>query len=161
MSIQLDSFHEQGHLKKFEISMREKTMLEYVFFHARPFDEFVTYLQDLELQPETEADEDSWEVRLPEDIDDELSEKIEARYDQLMELNQELFDAEQPRDYHAAGVVVNLGSGETVYAQVDPHLLGKIMGVLTPEEFGEVVNAIVDAVEHPDERTLCQRMRDG
>ncbi len=136
-------------------------MLEYVFFHARPFDEFVAYLRELGLYPETEADEDSWEVRLPEDIDDELSERIEARYDQLMELNQQLFDAEQPEGYHTAGVVVNLGSGETVYAQVDPHLLGKIMEVLTPEEFGEVVNAIVDAVEQPDERTLCQRMRDG
>ncbi len=135
-------------------------MLEYVFFHVRPFDEFIAYLRELGLQPETETDEDSWEVRLPEDIDDELSEKIESRYDQLMELNQQLFDAEQPQDYHTAGVVVNLGSGETVYAQVDPHLLGKIMGVLTPEEFGEVVNAIVDAVEQPDERTLCQRMRD-
>ncbi len=136
-------------------------MLEYVFFHARPFDEFVAYLRELGLQPETGVDEDSWKVSLPEDIDDELLERIETRYDQLMDLNQELFDAEQPQDYHTAGVVVNLGSGETVYAQVDPHLLGKIMGVLTPEEFGEVVNAIVDAVEQPDGRTLCQRMRDG
>ncbi|BAO43731.1 hypothetical protein [Thiolapillus brandeum] len=135
-------------------------MLEYVFFHVRPFEEFVAYLHELGLQPGIQAEEDSWEASLPEDLDDELSEKIEERYDQLMELNQQLFDAEQPEGYHTAGVVVNLAGGETVYAQVDPLLLGKIMEVLTPEEFGDVVNAIVDAVEQPDERTLCQRMRD-
>ncbi len=135
-------------------------MLEYVFFHAQPFDEFVAYLNELGLQPDIQTDEDCWEASLPEDLDDELSEKIEERYDQLMEMNQQLFDAEQPEGYHTAGVVVNLAGGETVYAQVNPLLLGKIMGVLTPEELGDVVNAIVDAVEKPDERSLCQRMRD-
>ncbi|WP_456406418.1 hypothetical protein [Thiolapillus sp.] len=135
-------------------------MLEYVFFHAQPFEQFLDYLHELGLRPEVEQDEDCWEARLPEDLDDALSEKIEARYDQLMDLNQQLFDQEQDGDYHTAGVVVNLSNGETVYAQVDPVLLGKIMGVLTPVEFGDVVNAIVDAVEQPDERSLCQRMRD-
>jgi hypothetical protein len=135
-------------------------MLEYVFFHSQPFKQFVAYLHELELQPEIEVEEDCWEARLPEDLDDELSEKIEERYDQLMDLNQQLFDAEQEEGYHTAGVVVNLNNGETVYAQVDPAALGKIMGVLTPVEFGDVVNAIVDAVEQPDERSLCKRMRD-
>jgi len=135
-------------------------MLEYVFFHAQPFEQFVAYLRELGLQPETEVDEDCWEARLPEDLDDALSEKVEERYDQLMDLNQRLFDQEQDEGYHTAGVVVNLANSETVYAQVDPALLGKIMGVLTPVEFGDVVNAIVDAIEQPDERTLCQRMRE-
>ncbi|WP_293680656.1 hypothetical protein [Thiolapillus sp.] len=135
-------------------------MLEYVFFHSQPFDQFVAYLKELGLQPETEIEEDCWEARLPEDLDDALSEKIEERYDRLMDLNQQLFDEEQDEGYHTAGVVVNLKDGDTVYAKVDPALLAKIMGVLTPVEFGDVVNAIVDAVEDPDERTLCQRTRD-
>ena len=54
-------------------------------------------------------------------------------------------------------MVVNLASGDTVYARVDPGLLGRIMQVLTPQELGEVVNAIVDAVENPDGRPLCHR----
>ncbi len=135
-------------------------MLEYVFFHSQPFEQFVSYLRELELQPEIDIEADCWEARLPEDLADDLSEKIEERYDQLMELNQQLFDAEQEEGYHTAGVVVNLSDGKTVYAKVDPAALGKIMGVLTPVEFGDVVNAIVDAVEQPDERSLCKRMRD-
>lgn len=106
--------------------------------------------------------EEVWEIRLPEDLDEGLSDRIEEVYDELMDLNQSLLEAEGSREgYHSAGVVINLQDGNTVYAQVDPLLLGRVMGVLTPEEFGEVVNAIVDAVENPDERTLCQRMKDA
>ena len=36
-------------------------------------------------------------------------------------------------------------------------MMGRIMQVVTPQEFGEVVNAIVDAVEAPDSRPLCKR----
>lgn len=139
-------------------------MLDYIFFHRIPFDAFVEFLRGYGLEPETERGDDSFEVRIPEDMDDALSEEIEERYDALMEMNQELLERELEADadnYHAAGVVVNLKDGTAVYADVDPRLLGRIMEILTPEEFGQVVNAIVDAVENPDTRTFCQRMRDG
>ncbi|HDK38401.1 MAG TPA: hypothetical protein ENG92_05240, partial [Thiolapillus brandeum] len=93
-------------------------MLEYVFFHAQPFEQFVAYLYELGLYPEIENDAECWEARLPEDLDDALSDKIEERYDQLMALNQQLFDQELDEDFHVAGVVVNLNNGKTVYAQV-------------------------------------------
>ncbi len=137
-------------------------MLEYVFFHPTPCERFLEFLRGEALVPQVHSEEGTWEVSLPEELSDDLMERIEARYDELMELNQALHDAEaEEGDYHAAGVVLNLSGGETAYAQVDPALLGRIMSVLTPEEFGRVVDAIVDAVENPDSRTLCQRMRDG
>ena len=137
-------------------------MLEYVFFHRQPLEQFAAFLREEGLEPEIVREDETWEARLPEDLDDALCERIEECYDRMMELNQALFIEEQdPDDYHAAGVVLNLQGGQTVYAKVDPRLLGRIMEVLTPEEFGEVVNAIVDAVESPDERSLCQRMSDG
>ncbi len=136
-------------------------MLEYAFFHAKPFDAFIAALKELGLQPQTVVEEDYWEVQLPEDLDDGVSDRVEQLYEQMMEWNQELHDAEADGDYHTAGVVVNLNSGDVVYAQVDPAILGRIMSVLTPDEFGRVVDAIVDAVETPDERTLCQRMRES
>lgn len=136
-------------------------MLEYVFFDQRPFQQFLEFLRLQGLEPGTRLADELYEVQLPEDLDEQLSERIESFYDEMLELNQQLFDQEQAADagYHAAGVVVNLQAGQTVYADVNAELLGKIMSVLTPQEFGDVVNAIVDAVEQPDERTLCQRMR--
>ena len=139
-------------------------MLEYIFFHQTPFEKFVDFLREKGVEPETQREDDNYEVRLPEDIEEALGDAIEQRYDELMELNQELFESEQahdPDDYHAAGVVVTLKDGTTVYADVDPRLLARVMEALTPEEFGQVVNAIVDAVENPDTRTFCQRMRDA
>ncbi len=138
-------------------------MLEYVFFHPTPFEKFIEFARENGLSPETVRDDESYEVHLPEDIDDALSERIEERYGVLMELNQALFESEQGEgsdNYHAAGVVVNLKDGTAVYADVDPGVMARIMGVISAEEFGDVVNAIVDAVEEPDTRTFCQRMRD-
>jgi hypothetical protein len=44
---------------------------------------------------------------------------------------------------------------------VSPALLNKVMQALDPRELGELVTAVVDAVENPDQRTFCQRMRDA
>jgi hypothetical protein len=137
-------------------------MLEYVFFHPEPCERFVRFLEQVGQVPELEQEEGVWEVRLPETVADDVLERIEAQYDELLELNQQLHDETAAKeDYHAAGVVLSLSSGETVYAQVEPALLSRIMSVLTPEEFGRVVEAIVDAVEHPDSRTLCQRVKES
>ena len=138
-------------------------MLEYIFFHQAPFEAFVAFLRQRGLQPGAAEAEEGFEVRLPEDIDDLLSEEIEARYETLMDMDRELFDSAQEQgadNYQAAGVVLNLQSGQTVYAHVDPVLLTRVMTVLSPEEFGSIVNAIVDAVENPDTRSFCERMRD-
>jgi hypothetical protein len=75
-----------------------------------------------------------------------------------MAFNQALVEAEaDAADQHAAGVVLDLASGDTVYARVDPVLLGRVMQVLTPQELGGMVNAIVHAVENPDSGRLCRR----
>lgn len=139
-------------------------MLEYVFFDPRPRDRFVAHAREQGLEPAMEEDDGLLKVLLPEEIDDELAERIEDFYDEMMELGRDLYEQDAASDevgYHAAGITVQLADGTNVYAQVDPQLLGRIMQVVSPEEFNLVVNAIVEAVENPDERSLCQRMRDG
>jgi hypothetical protein len=138
-------------------------VLDYIFFHPIPFDRFMDFLNQKGVQPETRCDDGSYQVRVPDDLADALSVEIEERYDELMALNQELFESEQrdgPDNYHAAGVVVNLKDGTTVYADVEARLLSRVMTVLSAEEFGQLVDAIIDAVEDPDARSLCQRVRD-
>jgi hypothetical protein len=133
-------------------------MLEFVFFDPRPRRRFVDFLQTLGVSATELEDDETFGVAIPEDVADELMDEIESCYDEMMAFNQALFEADaEDAATHAAGVVLNLASGETVYAQVDPVLLGRIMEVVTPQEFGAVVNAIVDAVENPDSRSLCRR----
>jgi hypothetical protein len=131
-------------------------MLEFVFFDPDPRRRFVDFVRTLAVAAETRDEDETFVAAIPEDTDDELMEWIEACYEEMMALDQVLFESRSGDDGHqAAGVVLNLASGDTVYARVDPELLGRIMAVLTPQEFGDVVNAIVDAVENPDARPLC------
>ena len=133
-------------------------MLEFVFFDPRPRRQFIAFLQQHGVAARELDDDETYGVGIAEDIDDVLLEAVEQRYDELMAVDQALFEEDATaRGQHTAGVVLNLASGDTIYAQVDPVLLGRIMEVLTPEEFGSVVNAIVDAVENPDSRPLCKR----
>jgi hypothetical protein len=139
-------------------------MLEFVFFDPQPRRKFAEFLRARGLAPTEREDDETQVVAIPEDVDDALLDTIEAFYDEMMALDRELFEAGADGDdggHQAAGVVLNLASGQTVYARVAPQLLGRIMEVLTPQEFGEVVNAIVDAVEHPDDRPLCHRPDEG
>lgn len=139
-------------------------MLEFVFFDPRPRQRFADFLGERAVPVTLLDDDESCGVGIPEDIDDGLLEEIEAYYDEMLSFDRELFEAgvdAAERGHQAAGVVLNLASGETVYARVDPVLLGRIMEVLSPQEFGLVVNAIVDAVEHPDASPLCHAPQDS
>lgn len=138
-------------------------MLEYVFFHTLPRDSFVDFLVFKGLSPQIADEDELLQVLLPEDIDDDLSGEIEEKYDEMMALNRSLYEDEGEGEevgFQSAGISLHLKDGNAVYAQVDPLVLGRIMQAVTPEEFSEVVHAIVSAVEDPDARRLCQRLRD-
>jgi hypothetical protein len=133
-------------------------MLEYIFFDERPWRRFIDYLESLQLEPQASSGDEGWLVGLPEDLDDELDEKIEAFYDRMLEMNESLVAEEEGRAHvHTAGVNVTLGDGRVVQAAVDPKLMQRLLEAISPEELGELVNAVVDAVENPDERPFCQR----
>ncbi|MES9960126.1 MAG: hypothetical protein ABW089_06815 [Sedimenticola sp.] len=133
-------------------------MLEYIFFHERPWTLFVEYLRQKGLDPVSDHEEQGYMVRLPEDTDDDLMGAIETRYDELLDLNEALFSAGQEDEHlHTAGVSVALNDGRTVQAAVEPELLGRLLQVVSADELGRFVSAIVDAVENPDERSICRR----
>lgn len=138
-------------------------MIEYALFSKQPFDLFVDFLKKQGLSPQTKQADDCLLVILPEDLESELHERIDIEYDRLLTLNMNLVDADETDNagYHAAGIVVSLEDGRTSYAHVDPAHMARILEVLSAEDFAQIVTAIVDAVEHPDSRTACQKMRDG
>lgn len=139
-------------------------MLEYIFFHEKPFNLFVEWLKTQSLTPEVNIEDDNYEVSLPDDIYDELADAIEEKYDELMEMNRQISEEQEQQDqsnYSMAGIMVYLKNGKVSYADVKSDLLSRIMSAISPEEFGEVVEAIVDAVENPQTKSYCQRVRDG
>jgi len=136
-------------------------MLEYVFFHQQPLDQFCKFLQ-LKSVPfqQVESSESLLLAIEEQSIDDAMADLIDDYYDEMLDLDQSIYDQGLLKDeenYAAAGVVVNLMDGQSVYADVPGDLLRKIMDVLSPQELGDLVNAIADAVENPDQRALCKR----
>lgn len=139
-------------------------MLEYVLFHKVPHDLFVEFLVDNNLVPQVHEIDGVFETRIPEDIPDELVDKIEARYDELMAMNQQLFYEENQQsseNYRVASIMIKLKSGETSPAHVNPDLLAKVLEVITNAELDEFVEAIVQAVENTDERCYRQKVKAG
>ncbi|MEJ2693593.1 MAG: hypothetical protein P8166_11185 [Candidatus Thiodiazotropha sp.] len=133
-------------------------MLEYIFFDERPWRRFIDYLESLGLTPQASSNEEGWLVALPEDLDDSLDEKIEAFYDRMLEMNESLVAEEEGQAHvHMAGVNVTLADGRVVQAAIDPKLMQRLLTVISTDELGDLVNAIADAVENPDERPFCQR----
>jgi hypothetical protein len=133
-------------------------LLEYIFFDERPWRHFIDFIKELGLEPETSRGDEGWLVALPEEIEDALNERIEAFYDEMLDYNESLVaEREGVAHRHLAGLSVSLSDGRTVLAPVDPGLMQRVLSVVTPQELGELVDAVVAAVENPDERSLCQR----
>ncbi len=131
-------------------------MLDYIFFDELPWQRFIDFLKAQGLHPITSRGDEGWLVSLPEEIDDDLYDRIEVYYDEMLELNETLVSGSASENYQA-GVSVNLADGRTVQAAVDPGLLARLLDAVSPAELGDLVNAIVDAVENPDQRPFCQR----
>jgi len=142
-------------------------MLEFVLFHQKPLSMFEDFLRQsgVEFQAAaSEADEGVYEIRIPENIPDDLLEKIEERYEQLMDYNQELYYEENPaseENFRVASLVLELKDGGQAQAHFAPALISAIVDAIGYEKLHEFTQAIVRAVEDPDARTFCQKVRAG
>lgn len=97
-------------------------------------------------------------VAVPEDMGEDIEDKIETNYDELMENAEELLIEDgEGAEKDVAAITISLQSGETIYASVDPKVLNRILGVITTQELNDLVNSIVSSVENPDDRPFCNR----
>ena len=139
-------------------------LLDYVLFHQIPYSKFVEYLGTAKIPMKTSHQDGVYTISISVDIDDELAETIEARYDELLDMSRELLADENSQgdeNFSIATVIVDLASGETSNAHIRPDLLYRIMSVIDKKELGEFVQSIAEAVENPDNRSYCQKVREG
>lgn len=135
-------------------------MIEYIFFHQPPCALFCQFLSDLKIPYQSDQDETNIEgllVKIADDLDDTLSDKIESYYDELMEMDEGLV-AENPDDViDQAGLAVTLNNGDSTFASIDPDVLNRMLTVVSRDEIAAFIDTIVNAVEDPDVRPLCKR----
>ena len=142
----------------------EIVMLDYILFNEKPYKLFIDWLKVNNISYETKIDEESYLIQVPENLKQDLLDSIDDKYEEFMDMNQDIVNEEEKQNhdgYNMAGIIVTLKDGSTSYADIDSNLLGRVVSVITPEEFGTIVDAIADAVENPQPKTYCQRMREG
>lgn len=143
--------------------MNEQLMLEYIFFHRKPYRLFIEFLHEKGITPASEGtdstDIEGLVVYLPDDLDDALGEQIEEFYDTMLAMEEAMvIDSDPVGETNRVGVSVTLGDGRSVLASVNPGVLNRVLSVISHQELGELIDAVADAVEHPDERPLCKRL---
>lgn len=133
-------------------------MLEYIFFHAVLSAEFAEQLQKLSIPFESKDDAMGFIVAIPDDLDDTLVDQVNAIYETLLAQSEGLLMEEDTTpEKNIAAITLNLRDGRAVQALVRPELLNRILEVISLRELNELVEAITDAVDNPDERPICQR----
>jgi len=134
-------------------------MLEYIFFNKKTCSLFAEFASSSGIKPIINFEDECYTAQLPEEADEEILEKLEDYYDELMDMDRNLAEEQEgsSNDVHTAGITIQLKDGRNVYASVSPELLNKVMKSISTDELNTLVCAIAEAVENPDERSLCQR----
>ncbi len=133
-------------------------MIEYVFFHQHLADAFSERLAALSIAYASKADELGFVVAVPEDLDETVMDGLEALHEELLaQSEQRLIAAESDMEKPVAALNITLGDGRIAQAPVRPVLMNKLLSVLSFEEINELLDAIVDSIEHPDARPFCRR----
>jgi len=135
-------------------------MIEYIFFHQKPCDLFCQFLAQLKISFETNKEETDIEgllVAIADDLDEDLSDKIEDYYDELLEMDESLLVENSDDLIDQAGLAVTLNNGQSTFASIDPDVLNRMLTTVTRDEIAAFIDAIINAVEDPDSRSLCKR----
>jgi len=133
-------------------------MLEYILFHEQSLNRFLEWLEQHAIPCEQRRDEMGLLVAIPDNLDDETTAAIEACYEKLLADSEALLaEAGQGPEKHAAALTIQLGDGRTVQAPVPPALLNKVLSAISVHELNQLIEAIVDSIENPDDRPFCQR----
>ena len=139
-------------------------MLEFIFFHHNICKLFTDFITEQSIEYQVSDDGDTITVLIPEDEDDEIIEQIEEEYDRLLDLSREQTDKEEGKgreNYQKASLLISLKNGTNSYAHVDMDLINRVLRSISTDELNQLIEAIVDAVENPDDRSYCQIIKDG
>ena len=139
-------------------------MLEFIFFHQNISKLFTDFIAGLGIEYRVKGDAETITVSVSEDAEDRLVEQIEDEYDRLLDLSRDQTDNEEGesrQNYQKASLLISLKTGEKSYAHVDVNVINRILRTISTDELNQLIEAIADAVENPDDRSYCQIIKDG
>ena len=132
-------------------------MLDYICFDEQFTQAFTEFLRKKNVEYKIRDDDMGTIVSVPDDLDDELDDAIDEHFEAFERQYEERLKQElASQEKNVTAISVNLSSGETCYVPVSEEMMKRLLSVLSPQEVGDLVDAIVSVVENPDTRFICK-----
>lgn len=134
-------------------------MNEYIFFDARLRDNFAQHAKALGVECELRDDTMGMVVAVPEDIDDDLVDELEAHYDELQEEQSDLMSLSEGGLKKLAGFQLVLPDGQTTTVALQPDMARRLLSCFSFEEIQVLFDAVARGALDPKNRPLCEMLR--
>ena len=131
-------------------------MIEYIFFNATLRDAFVEYARSLGITCILQNDAMGLVVEIPENISEELTDALEAIYDNLQEKQSQLLTKEQGGLKQLAGFHFNLPGGQPRMVPLQIDIANRLMAGFSLAEIQAMFEAVALSALNPLEDHLCK-----
>ncbi len=134
-------------------------MMEYIFFDAGLRDSFVEHAQGMGVDCVLQDDSMGLVVAVPEDLDDELMDALEARYDELQQ-DQSRLELSEGGFKRLAGFRFDLPDGRSCMVPLQTEMANRLLASFSMEEIQALFGEVARRALNPTEDRLCQLLSD-
>lgn len=133
---------------------------EYIFFDEALRDRFVQFLAGRSLNCQTRDDTmEGFLVELSEELDEDVSDDIEAHYQALMDEQMVLAESKEGWVSHqVAGVTITRPDGSSCVVRLPADIARPLLAHFAPEQIHALVQAIAHSLDKPIDGPLCRRL---
>lgn len=134
-------------------------MAVYGFFDDKLRRTFLNSISKYKLETSLGERHDELTVTITGDVNFDTELEIDAVYNSVLGDGLDLWASDEDSvglETNAAGVRVELASGQVCQVRLDTQIMNKVLGCLTPAELEELVQQIALAVENPSDTPLCE-----
>ena len=120
---------------------------------------FLDAIKKFKLESSLDNRQEELVVRIEGAIDFDTELKINEIYNRLLGDGLDLWADDEEAiglETNAAGVRVQLSTGQVCQIRIDTKIMNKVLGYLTPLELDNFVQQIAAAVENPSDAPLCE-----
>ena len=131
-------------------------MMEYIFFNAELAERFTEFARLIGTSSKKRSDNMGLVVAVPEDLDDELGNRLDTYYAHLLDEQADMVEEAEPDLKHTTAINITLADGRPCAIRIEPAMMNRLMSCLSIDEIHQFATTIARSVENPDNRPLCQ-----
>lgn len=132
--------------------------MEYTFFDENLRNRFIRMATGMGIPSKVWDDKiEGSVVELEGELSEEQMLALEAEYENLLDEQMVLSEADGSMEHQAMGINVTFADGHAGVVRLKGHTARRLMEHFAAEEIHDLVQAIADSIEHPINGPLCKR----